>query len=96
MFGVMGGLDDYPGIAEYGRDKHDGLKIFLRPPNPIPSNGVPSASQTQHPPRKQKVQTDYAAGVFAATATAFCVRIVNRLFFICATPPSIANVRLGP
>ena len=33
----MCGLDDYPGIVEYGRDEHDWLKTFLRIPHGIPS-----------------------------------------------------------
>jgi predicted transposase YbfD/YdcC len=37
MLGVMGGLDDYPGIVEYGRDEQDWLKTFLRLPHGIPS-----------------------------------------------------------
>ena len=37
MLAVMFGLDDYPGIVEYGRDEHDWLKIFLRLPHGIPS-----------------------------------------------------------
>jgi|HubBroStandDraft_6_1064221.scaffolds.fasta_scaffold386872_1 predicted transposase YbfD/YdcC len=37
MLAVMCGLDDYPGIVEYGRDEHDWLKTFLRLPHGIPS-----------------------------------------------------------
>src|ERR1700677_880014 len=37
MLSVMCGLDDYPGIVEYGRDEHDWLKTFLRLPHGIPS-----------------------------------------------------------
>jgi len=37
ILAVMGGLDDYPGIVEYGRDEHDWLKTFLRLPHGIPS-----------------------------------------------------------
>jgi len=37
ILAVMCGLDDYPGIVEYGRDEHDWLKTFLRLPHGIPS-----------------------------------------------------------
>jgi len=37
LLAVMCGLDDYPGIVEYGRDEHDWLKTFLRIPHGIPS-----------------------------------------------------------
>jgi len=37
MLAVMGGLDDYPGIVEYGRDELEWLKTFLRLPHGIPS-----------------------------------------------------------
>src|ERR1700734_2826977 len=37
MLAVMCGLDDYPGIVEYGRDEQDWLKTFLRLPHGIPS-----------------------------------------------------------
>lgn len=37
LLAVMCGLDDYPGIVEYGRDEHDWLKTFLRLPHGIPS-----------------------------------------------------------
>ena len=33
----MCGLDDYPGIVEYGRDELDWLKTFLGLPHGIPS-----------------------------------------------------------
>jgi predicted transposase YbfD/YdcC len=37
MLAVMCGLDDYPGIVEYGRDEEPWLKTFLRLPHGIPS-----------------------------------------------------------
>lgn len=37
MLGVMCGLDDYPGIVEYGRDEEPWLKTLLRLPHGIPS-----------------------------------------------------------
>jgi predicted transposase YbfD/YdcC len=37
ILAVMCGLDDYPGIVEYGRDEHDWLKTFLPLPHGIPS-----------------------------------------------------------
>jgi predicted transposase YbfD/YdcC len=37
MLAVMCGLDDYPGIVEYGRDEHEWLKTLLRLPHGIPS-----------------------------------------------------------
>lgn len=37
ILAVMCGLDDYPGIVEYGRDEHEWLKTFLRLPHGIPS-----------------------------------------------------------
>jgi predicted transposase YbfD/YdcC len=37
MLASMCGLDDYPGIVEYGRDEQDWLKTFLRLPHGIPS-----------------------------------------------------------
>jgi hypothetical protein len=37
ILAVMCGLDDYPGIVEYGRDEHDWLKTFLSLPHGIPS-----------------------------------------------------------
>jgi predicted transposase YbfD/YdcC len=37
ILAVMCGLDDYPGIVEYGRDELDWLKTFLRLPHGIPS-----------------------------------------------------------
>jgi predicted transposase YbfD/YdcC len=37
MLAVMCGLDDYPGIVEYGRDEQEWLKTFLRLPHGIPS-----------------------------------------------------------
>jgi predicted transposase YbfD/YdcC len=37
ILAVMCGLDDYPGIVEYGRDEHEWLRTFLRLPHGIPS-----------------------------------------------------------
>ena len=37
ILAVMCGLDDYPGIVEYGRDEQEWLKTFLRLPHGIPS-----------------------------------------------------------
>lgn len=37
ILAVMGGVDDYPGIVEYGRDEQPWLKTFLRLPHGIPS-----------------------------------------------------------
>jgi predicted transposase YbfD/YdcC len=37
LLAVMGGLDDYPGIVEYGRDELEWLKTFLPLPHGIPS-----------------------------------------------------------
>ena len=37
MLAVMCGLDDYPGVVEYGRDEEPWLKTFLRLPHGIPS-----------------------------------------------------------
>jgi predicted transposase YbfD/YdcC len=37
MLAVMCGLDDYPGVVEYGRDQEPWLKTFLRLPHGIPS-----------------------------------------------------------
>jgi len=37
ILAVMSGLDDYPGIVEYGRDKQQWLKTLLRLPHGIPS-----------------------------------------------------------
>jgi predicted transposase YbfD/YdcC len=37
LLAVMSGVDDYPGVVEYGQDQHDWLKAFLRLPHGIPS-----------------------------------------------------------
>lgn len=37
FLGVMGGADDYPGIIDFARDRHDWLQTFLRIPHGIPS-----------------------------------------------------------
>jgi predicted transposase YbfD/YdcC len=37
ILGVMSGVDDYPGIVEFGRDRLELLKTFLRLPHGIPS-----------------------------------------------------------
>jgi hypothetical protein len=37
MLGVMCGMDDYPGIVEYARDKSDWLNTFLSLPHGIRS-----------------------------------------------------------
>lgn len=37
ILAVMCGLDDYPGIVEYGRDEQEWLETFLRLPHGIPS-----------------------------------------------------------
>ena len=37
ILGVMSGVDDYPGIVEFGHDRLELLKTFLRLPHGIPS-----------------------------------------------------------